>query len=74
MRRVNTSPSAIQVKNRQKSVGIEEKVHVVSRCEESERIVDISHNVNLVNSSIHTICNNADRIKESAKSGNKVFV
>jgi hypothetical protein len=66
-----TSPSAIQVKNRQKTISIEEKLHVISRLERGERIVDMCCNVRLAHSSIHAICDNADRIKESAKSGTK---
>jgi len=68
------SPSAIQVKNLQKTVSFEEKLDVISQLEKGERIVDICHNVRLAYSSIHTICNNANRIKENAKSGIKVFV
>ena len=37
-------------------------------------IIDTCHNVRLAHSSVHTICDNADRIKESATSGTKVFV
>jgi IS30 family transposase len=62
------------VKNQQKTIGIEEKLHVISRLEKGEWIVDICRNVRLAHSSIHTIRDNADRIKESAKSGTKVFV
>jgi hypothetical protein len=47
---------------------------VISRLEKGERIVDICRNVRLAHSGIHTIRNNADRIKESAKSVTKVFV
>jgi len=36
--------------------------------------VDIYHNVSLAYSSVCTIHDYADRIKESAKSGTKVFV
>jgi hypothetical protein len=70
----STLPSAIQVKHRQKPIDTEEKLHVISQLEKGERIVDIFHNVRLTHSSIHTICDNADTIKESAKSGTKVFV
>jgi hypothetical protein len=31
-------------------------------------------NIRLTHSSMHTVCGNADRIKESAKSGTEVFV
>jgi hypothetical protein len=36
-------------------------------------MVDICCNVRLAHSSARAICDNADRIKESAKSGTKVF-
>jgi hypothetical protein len=68
------SPSAIQVKNWWKTIGIEEKLHVISQFEKGERIVDICRNVRLAHNSVHTIRDNADRIKVSAKSGTKVFV
>ena len=42
--------------------------------EKGERIVDLCHNVRYTHSSVHTICDNADRIRGSAKSGTKVFV
>jgi hypothetical protein len=32
----SASPSAIQVKNQQKTIGIEEKLHVISRLEKGE--------------------------------------
>jgi hypothetical protein len=62
-KRESASPSAIQVKNRRKKIRIEEKLHVISQLEKGERIVDISRNVRLAHSSVHTICDNADRIK-----------
>ena len=64
-----TSPSAIQVKNWQKTVTSEEKLFVISSLEKGEQIVDICHNVRFAYSSVHTIRENADRIRESAKSG-----
>ena len=42
--------------------------------ENGERIVDLCHNVRHTHSSVHTICDNADRIRESVKSRNKVLV
>jgi hypothetical protein len=62
------------VKNRRKTIGLDEKLHVKSRLDNGERIVDICHNVVLAHSCVHTIRENADRIKESAKSGTKLFV
>jgi hypothetical protein len=38
------------------------------------QIVDIWHNVIFTDSTVHTICDNADRITGSAKSGTEVFV
>jgi hypothetical protein len=73
-KRKSASPSAIQVKNRQKTIGTEDILHVISRLEKGEQIVDICLNVRLTHSSIYTTHDNADRIKESAKSGTKVFV
>jgi IS30 family transposase len=73
-KRKSASPSAIQVKNCRKTISIEEKLDIISRLEKGEWIVDIYRNVTLAHSSIHTIRENADRIKESAKSGAKVFV
>jgi hypothetical protein len=70
----SASPSTIQVKNLWKTIGIEEKLHVISWLEKGEWIVDICRNVRLAHSSVHTICDNADRIKESVTSGTNVFV
>jgi hypothetical protein len=67
----STPPS---VNNQWKTISIEEKLDVISRLEKGERIVDICRNIRLAHSSIRTICDNADKIKESAKSGTKVFV
>jgi hypothetical protein len=69
----SASPTAIQVKSRWKTIGIEEKVHVINRSEKGEWIVGICCNVRLAHSSVHTIRDNIDRIKESAKSGTKMF-
>ena len=44
-KRKSTSPSALQVKNRRKSIGTEENLDVRSKLEKGERIVDILHNV-----------------------------
>jgi hypothetical protein len=67
-KRRSASPSAIEVKDWRKTVGIEDKLYVISRLEKGERIVDTCCNVR------HTIRDNADKIKEIAKSGTKVFV
>ena len=47
---------------------------MINRLEKCEQIVDICCNVRLAHSSACTICDNADRIKESVKSGDKVFM
>jgi hypothetical protein len=70
----SASPSATEVKNRRKAIGFEEKLRVMMRREQGERIVDICGNVRLPYSTVHTIRNNADRIKESAKSETELFV
>jgi hypothetical protein len=70
----SASPLVIQVTNWQKTIGIEEKLYVISQLEKGEQIVDICCNVRLTHSSIHIIRDNADGIKECAKSGTKVFV
>ena len=66
----STSPSAIQVKNRPKTISTEGKLDVISWLEKGEWIVDLRHNV----ISIHTVHDNADRITEYGKSGTEVFV
>jgi len=65
------SHCAIQVKNRRKTISIEEKLDVISWLEKGEQIVDIYYNVRIAYSSMHIVCDNADRIKESTKSGIK---
>ena len=69
-----TSPSATQVKNRWKTIYTEEKLDVISHHEKGEQIFYIHRNVIFTHTSIRTICDNTDRITESAKSGTKVFV
>jgi hypothetical protein len=62
------------VKNRRKRSSIEVKLSAIMRREKGKRIVDICPNVTLAHGVIHKIRDNADRIKESAQSGTKVFV
>jgi len=69
----STSPGAIQLKKRQKTIS-KEKFDVISRLEKGEQISNVCRNVRFTHSCIHTICDNADRITESAKSGTKGFV
>ena len=56
------------------TISITEKLDITCQLEKGEQIVDIWHNVRFTHSSVHTICENADRITESAKSGTEVFV
>ena len=49
-KRKSTSPSAIQVKNRRKTISTEEKLEVISLLEKGERIVDIFRNARLAHS------------------------
>jgi tRNA pseudouridine-54 N-methylase len=44
-RHKSASLSAIQVKNRRKTISTEEKLHVIMLHEKGERIVDVRHNV-----------------------------
>jgi hypothetical protein len=61
------------VKNRRKTIGIEEKLRVMTPCKNGEQIAEICCNVPLAPGIIHKIHDNADRIKESAQSGTEVF-
>jgi hypothetical protein len=62
------------VKNWSNAISIEEKWDVIHQPEKGEKIVDICHNVRFTHISIHTICDNADKITEIGKTGTKVFV
>jgi hypothetical protein len=73
-KRKSTSPSAMQVKNRQKTNSTKDKLEVLSQLEKGEQIVDICHNVRFTYSNICTIHDNTDKITEKAMSGMKVFV
>ena len=55
------------LKNQQKTISIEDNVDVISHLEKGEKSVDICCNMRLARSSMRTICDNADRIKESTK-------
>jgi predicted ATP-dependent Lon-type protease len=76
-KRESAPPRASQVKNRRKTIGIIkiiEKLRVIMRREKCEHVVDICHNVRLAHGVVHKICDNADRIKQRAKSGTEEFV
>jgi hypothetical protein len=62
------SLSAIRVKNWQKTVSSEGKLDIIIQLEKGR------HNVRLAHSSICTVHYNANRIKQSAKSGTKVCI
>src|SRR5215470_16125111 len=70
----SASRSAIEVRNRGKTIGTEEKLSVIMRREKGERIVDVCRNSTLSHGIVHKIRDNADRLKESAQSGTEVFV
>jgi hypothetical protein len=65
-KRKSASPSAIQIKNRRKTSGIEEKLSVIVRRGKGERIVDICSNAVVARGVLHEIHDNADRIRGSA--------
>jgi hypothetical protein len=67
-------PCAIQAKNRRQAVGNEEMLPVIMLRDKRKGIVDICPNVKLAHCIVHKIRDNAQRIKESAKSGTKQFV
>ena len=69
----STSPSAIQVKNQQKTINIEEKLDVISRHEKDEWFVAYAIML-FTHSSTSIICDIPDRNTKSAKPGTKVFV
>jgi len=50
------------VQSKWKIVSIKEELGVISGLEKGEGIVDVCHNVRLADSSVHTICDHADRI------------
>jgi len=70
----STSPTTIQKKNRQKTIGTEEKLDIISQPEKGKQIFYICSNVLFAHISVRTIHDNADRITENAQSGTKVFV
>jgi len=63
------SLSAVQVQNWQKTISTEEKLDILIQLQRGQHC-----NVRLAHGSIRTVLYNADGIKESAKSGNKVCI
>ena len=62
------------MKNWCQTTSTEEKLDTKSQLEKGDETADICHNVRLADGSICTICDNADRITESATSGSEVIV
>jgi hypothetical protein len=60
----STAPSAIQVKNKQQTVCIEEKLDIISQLEKGEQIVDLCLNGRFTHS-IYTVHDDADRSANS---------
>ena len=73
-RHKSTSPSAIQVKNRQITIIIPQKLGVINHLETGERIVAIFCNAVFAHTSLHTIRDIADINTEPARSRTNVFV
>jgi hypothetical protein len=73
-KRKSPSPNVIQVKNWQKTISTEEKLDIICQLEKGEQTVDLRHYVTVTHSSVHSIQDNADRIKETANSGTKLLV
>jgi len=71
----STSPSAVQMKNWQKTITTEDKLDVISwLVKKINKLLTYAIMLRLAHGSVCTIHYNADRIKEDAKSGPKVFV
>jgi len=71
----STSPSAAQVKNWQKTIITGEKLDVISGLvKKMSELLTYGRMFRCAHGSVCTLHNSADRIKESAKSGTKVFV
>jgi hypothetical protein len=62
------------MKNWLKTVSIREKLDIINQHEKGEFIFAICHNVRFAHSNLCTVCDNANSITESAKSGTKVFM
>jgi len=69
---ISASPSAIHVRNQQKTISVDEKLDVISQRGNGEQIVGVCYDVRLAYSSVRTIFDNACRITECAKSGTGV--
>jgi hypothetical protein len=65
-----TSPNAIQVKNQQKTIGIEEKLYVINGLKKVNELLTCAIMLRLAHGIVR-FSHNADGFKESAKSGTK---
>uniref|UniRef100_K7G2M2 HTH CENPB-type domain-containing protein n=1 Tax=Pelodiscus sinensis TaxID=13735 RepID=K7G2M2_PELSI len=66
--------SAFASKEHRKSFTLEEKLEVIKQIEKGERTCDISHALNMHESSVRTIRAQAEKIKESCKNATPVSV
>ena len=66
-KRKSRSPSASPMKSQWKAVNIEEKLDIIRRLEKGDWIVNRWCNVGFTRNSLHTTCDNAVRIIDSAK-------
>ena len=62
------------MKNWQKTVSTKEELDVINQLEKGTRIADIHRNVRFAHINLLTICDNADKSTERAKSETKVSV
>jgi hypothetical protein len=72
--RKSAPPNAVHLKNRRKTVSIEEKLDVASRLDKAERIVDTYCNVRFAHKCVRTVRDNANRTAENAKLGPEVLL
>jgi hypothetical protein len=67
-KRKSASPNAFEVKNRRKTIGIEEKLRVIMRREGVNELLIYAVMLRLAHDIVHKIRDNVDRIKAIAKS------
>jgi hypothetical protein len=72
-KRNSTSPSVIQVKNRENTISIAEKLDVMNQVRKDEGIIEICCNIRFARINLYTFRNNADEITEVSKSGTKAL-
>jgi hypothetical protein len=71
-KRKSASPSVVQLKSPRKTIRNEEKLYIETPSKKVNEMVTC-HIVRVTHTSVRTSCDNTDRIKESAKSGAKVY-